>query len=150
LNGASKRALTLSFIWALTEVSGVIAPRVIDTPLGMMSGGVKRRVVEIISNPDLVSLTGDQNGAGQNRQELQVVLFLTRQEILMVEDLLDARAGKITTLTNSASYPVDLLNDPQVEHPMIRVCECNHRQHCPICARKDDNQHSLVERPLPR
>src|SRR5207249_2587890 len=95
LNGASKRALTLSFIWALTEVSGVIAPRVIDTPLGMMSGGVKRRVVEIISNPDLVPFAGEAGeGPNKNRQEFQVVLFLTRQEILMVEDLLDLRAGK--------------------------------------------------------
>ncbi|GAH49081.1 unnamed protein product, partial [marine sediment metagenome] len=34
LNGASRRALTLAFILALTEVSGVKAPNVIDTPLG--------------------------------------------------------------------------------------------------------------------
>ena len=38
LNGASKRALTLSFIWALMEISGATAPRMIDTPLGMVSG----------------------------------------------------------------------------------------------------------------
>ena len=41
VNGAAQRALTFSFIWALTEVSRVVAPRVIDTPLGMMSGNVK-------------------------------------------------------------------------------------------------------------
>jgi DNA sulfur modification protein DndD len=147
LNGASKRALTLSFIWALTEVSGVIAPRVIDTPLGMMSGGVKSRVVEIISNPDLVPFAGAAgDGPNKNRQEFQVVLFLTRQEILMVEDLLDLRAGKVRTLTNSASFPIDLLNDPKVEQPSILVCDCNHRQHCPICARKDDDQHHLIAR----
>jgi DNA sulfur modification protein DndD len=38
INGASRRALTLAFILALTEISGVEAPSVIDTPLGMMSG----------------------------------------------------------------------------------------------------------------
>ena len=41
LSGAQKRALTFSFIWALTEVSQVIAPRIIDTPLGMMSGRLR-------------------------------------------------------------------------------------------------------------
>ena len=45
LNGASRRALTLAFILALTKVSGVEAPNVIDTPLGMMSGYVKRSVL---------------------------------------------------------------------------------------------------------
>lgn len=147
LNGASKRALTFAFIWALTEVSGVIAPRVIDTPLGMMSGGVKRRVVEIISNPELVPLTGEAaDDATQHSQEFQVILFLTRQEILMVEDLLDARAGAVSTLTNSASFPADLVNDPKVEHPTIFTCACNHRQACQLCARKDDSQHHLVVR----
>jgi DNA sulfur modification protein DndD len=145
LNGASKRALTLSFIWALTEVSGVIAPRIIDTPLGMMSGGVKSRVVEIISNPDLVSLIGEAETEQPHIvQEFQVILFLTRQEILMVEELLDSRAGRVRTLTNTASYPIDLLNDPKVEQPTIIVCDCNHRQHCHICARTDDDQYNLI------
>ena len=45
LNGASRRALTISFVLALTEISGVEAPNVIDTPLGMMSGFVKTEVV---------------------------------------------------------------------------------------------------------
>lgn len=146
LNGASKRALTLAFIWALTEVSGVIAPRVIDTPLGMMSGGVKRRVVEIISNPALVPMGAETGVEVPHSQEFQVILFLTRQEILMVEDLLDARAGAVSTLTNSASFPVDLLNDPTVEQPTIVTCTCNHRQSCQACARKDDEQHHLVVR----
>ena len=147
LNGASKRALTLAFIWALTEVSGVTAPRVIDTPLGMMSGGVKRRVVEIISNPDLVPITGEAGAEGSHdHQQFQVVLFLTRSEILMVEDLLDARAGMVSTLTNSASFPVDLINDPGVEHPTVLTCSCNHRQSCSVCARKDDDQYHLAVR----
>lgn len=148
LNGASKRALTFAFIWALTEVSGVIAPRVIDTPLGMMSGGVKRRVVEIISNPEFVPLTGEGGAdATPHRQDFQVILFLTRQEILMVEDLLDARAGAVSTITNSASYPADLLHDPGVEHPTVLTCPCTHRQSCRVCARKDDAEHHLVVRP---
>lgn len=145
LNGASKHALTLAFIWALTEVSGVTAPRVIDTPLGMMSGGVKRRVVEIISTPAAAQPSG--NAAASTAADRQVVLFLTRQELLMVEDLIDRRAGMIFTLSNTASFPVDLVNDPGVEKPEIRMCACTHRQHCQICARKDDDQYELTERP---
>ena len=64
VNGASQRALTFAFIWALTEVSGVVAPRVIDTPLGMMSGSVKRRVLTTVSTP-----------AGADEVDRQVVLF---------------------------------------------------------------------------
>ncbi len=45
LNGASRRALTLAFILAFTRVSGVKAPNVIDTPLGMTSGIVKRAML---------------------------------------------------------------------------------------------------------
>ena len=41
INGASQRALTLSFIWALMEVAEVEAPRIIDTPLGMVAGSGK-------------------------------------------------------------------------------------------------------------
>jgi len=140
LNGASKRALTIAFIWALTEVSGVTAPRVIDTPLGMMSGGVKRRVVEIVSNP-----LGDSDGApgGDSRGELQVVLFLTRQEILKVEDFIDKRAGVVFTYTNTSFYPTDVVNDPGVDQPTILLCRCNHRQKCSTCAQKDDDQYDL-------
>ena len=49
LTPAMVRALTLAFILALTEISGVEAPNVIDTPLGMMSGFVKREVVRVLS-----------------------------------------------------------------------------------------------------
>jgi hypothetical protein len=45
LHRGDARGRTLAFIWALTEVSGVIAPRVIDTPLGMMPGGAKKNPV---------------------------------------------------------------------------------------------------------
>ena len=38
LNGASKRALTFSLIWALMEVADKEAPRIIDSPLGMTGG----------------------------------------------------------------------------------------------------------------
>ncbi len=87
VNGASQRALTFAFIWALTEVSGVAAPRIIDTPLGMMAGAVKRRTVEMISRPPIPNLDPSQ----RPQPEHQVVLFLTRSEIAQVEDVLDER-----------------------------------------------------------
>lgn len=138
LNGASKRALTFSFIWALTEVSQVTAPRIIDTPLGMMSGAVKKRVLELITTP-----SGDVSDVDK-----QVVLFLTRDEIRGIEDVIDQRAGRVFTFTNSDHYPTDVVNDPGVQSPEILRCVCNHRQHCTICARGNDAVYELTERPV--
>ena len=131
LNGASQRALTLSFIWALMEVSGTTSPRIIDTPLGMVAGGVKTRMVDVITMPN-------------EELEFQVVLLLTRSEIRDIEDLLDQRAGIIQTLTCSSNYPEDLINDWKVDYPVSRVCSCNHRQSCQLCARRYDQQHGVV------
>ena len=138
LSGAQKRALTFSFIWALTEVSQVIAPRIIDTPLGMMSGLVKRRVVELITSPPRRATD----------VEKQVVLFLTRDELRGIESVIDARAGRVVTFTNTDQFPIDVVNDPGVEVPEILKCECNHRQSCRVCARRNDDQYGLVERPV--
>ena len=119
LNGASRRALTLAFILALTKVSEVEAPNVIDTPLGMMSGFVKESVLKTAI-----------------RESSQLVLFLTRSEITDCEDILDAEAGRVITLTNSRHYPGMLVNDPQVEEVNVLRCECNHREECTLCQRQ--------------
>ena len=121
LNGASRRALTLSFILALTKVSEVEAPNVIDTPLGMMSGYVKQSVLKTVI-----------------RESSQLILFLTRSEIADCEEILDIEAGRIVTLTNSVHYPRMLVNDPKVNDRTILRCECNHRQECPQCLRRLD------------
>ena len=118
LNGASRRALTLSFILALTKVSEVEAPNVIDTPLGMMSGFVKQSVLTTAI-----------------RESSQLILFLTRSEIADCEDILDGEAAKVITLTNPAHYPVMLANDPQMTERTILHCECDHRQECTTCQR---------------
>ena len=91
LNGASRRALTLALILALTKISEVQAPNVIDTPLGMMSGYVKRSVLTTAV-----------------RESSQLILFLTRSEIADCEEILDAESGLVVTLTNPAHYPVML------------------------------------------
>lgn len=135
INGASKRALTLSFIWALMEVAEVAAPRTIDTPLGMMAGGVKTRFVDLLTRP----------GA----QDFQIVLLVTRSEIATVEALFDERAGVVQTMSCSKDYPVDLVNDWGGDTPLVRVCDCNHRQACDVCARRDDAGYALTHREAP-
>lgn len=119
LNGASRRALTLSFILALTKVSEVEAPNVIDTPLGMMSGYVKKSVLKTAI-----------------RESSQIVLFLTRSEIADCEEILDTEAGCIVTLTNPAHYPKMLINDPDVNEHKVVKCECTHRKECSLCKRR--------------
>ena len=127
LNGASKRALTLSLIWALMVVAEKEAPRIIDTPLGMTSGAVKHRMVELLTSP--VDATG---------LPYQVVLFMTRSEIRDIEQLIQERAGVITTLTCSKDYPVDLVNDWGTSYPVVRTCPCDHTQICRLCERRND------------
>ena len=121
LNGASRRALTIAFILALTRVSEVEAPNVIDTPLGMMSGYVKQAVLQIASS-----------------QSSQLILFLTHSEILGCEEILDQRAGRVWTMTNPAHYPKILVNDPNVDDTRVMLCHCNHRQVCKVCERREE------------
>ena len=132
LNGASQRALTLSFIWAAMQVADVAAPRIIDTPLGMVAGGVKARMVDVITRPS----------TGQD-PDFQVVLLLTRSEVRDIEQLLDARGGKFQTMSCSKDHPVDLVNDWNTSAPVVRVCSCNHKVACNLCARRYDEQHGL-------
>ena len=134
VNGASQRALTFAFIWALTEVSGVVAPRVIDTPLGMMSGNVKRRVLDVVSN-----------AAGED-VDRQVVLFLTQSEISHTEDILDNQSGATFTLIKTDDYPADLMNDPEVEKSEVQLCNCTHREYCNQCQRTNYEDFGLSYR----
>lgn len=121
LNGASRRALTLAFILALTKISGVEAPNIIDTPLGMMSGYVKSSVVQVAV-----------------QYSAQLVLFLTRSEIAGTEALLAHHAGKVITLTNPAHYPRMLLHEPESKAIQVLRCDCSYDQSCKTCQRRMD------------
>ncbi len=121
LNGASRRALTLAFILALTKVSEVTAPNVIDTPLGMMDGFVKRSVLK----------TAIQESS-------QLILFLTRSEIKDCEDIIEDKTGCIITITNTAHYPKILVNDPNINEPKAIRCPCKDLGECQICMRRTD------------
>ncbi|MAT94185.1 MAG: hypothetical protein CME59_16510 [Halioglobus sp.] len=126
LNGASRRALTLAFILALTKVSEVEAPNVIDTPLGMTSGYVKRSILKTAV-----------------RESSQLVLFLTHDEITGCEDIIDEAAGTVFTLTNPAHYPKMLVNDPGIADRKVIRCSCDHRSVCQLCERRADAQVEL-------
>ncbi len=128
LNGAAQRALTLSFIWALMEVAEREAPRIIDSPLGMTSGSVKQRMVDLLTRPII-----------SEELPYQAVLFMTRSEIRDIEDLIAERAGLVTTLTCSKDYPVDLINDWSDGFPTVRTCQCDHTEICSICGRRSDS-----------
>jgi DNA sulfur modification protein DndD len=132
VNGASQRALTLAFVWSLMEVAGTVAPRFIDTPLGMVSGTTKERMVESITRPPAPDET-----------PFQVVLLLTRSEIDGVEDILDERAGAFATLSCSQHYPLDLVHKWAEDEPYSRNCDCSHREQCNVCARRHDNDLGL-------
>lgn len=120
LNGASRRALTLAFILALTKVSEVEAPNVIDTPLGMTSGYVKTAILQLAA-----------------QQSSQLILFLTHDEIKGCEDILDTYAGQVYTFTNPAHYPKILINEPLVNDARILVCKCSHKKDCELCKRRE-------------
>jgi DNA sulfur modification protein DndD len=113
LNGASRRALTIAFILALTKVGEVESPNVMDTPLGMTSGYVKRAIVQLAS-----------------QESSQLILFLTHNEIKGCEDILDEHVGKICTFTNPALYPKILANDPGTNDTGIMICDCD--LSCPL------------------
>jgi DNA sulfur modification protein DndD len=70
------------------------------------------------------------------RESSQIVLFLTRSEIADCEEILDAEAGRIITLTNPTHYPRMLVNDPGVKERTVLRCECNHRKECTLCRRR--------------
>lgn len=128
LNGASRRALTLAFILALTRVSGVEAPNIIDTPLGMMSGYVKAAVLRSAA-----------------LHSSQLVLFLTRSEIAGTEAIIAEKAGKLVTLTNPAHFPRMLINKPDIEDIRVVRCECGPGEECLVCARRMDSETIVQE-----
>lgn len=128
LNGASRRALTLAFILALTKVSEVEAPNVIDTPLGMTSDYVRRSILRTAV-----------------RESSQLVLFLTPAEIFGCEEIIDEAAGVTFTLTNPAHYPRMLVNDPGIVERKVLRCDCDHRNECQLCRRRVDVNDVNVE-----
>lgn len=129
LSGASRRALTIAFILALTKVSGTSAPNIVDTPLGMTSGEIKRSIVR-------AALT----------ESTQLVLFLTRDEIHNIEEILDTHVGQICTMSNTGHWPGQLVNKPPFDDMRVLICPCNHREYCATCERLHDATSETLSR----
>ncbi len=123
LSGAQRRALSLSFLFALMQVSERDAVVVVDTPLGMTSGSMRRSITQTMIN-----------------QTEQLILLLTRAEIEGVEDILKNGEAGHFTLTNSQDYPVELVNPPKNKGKYTAVCSCGIDQHCTLCERIPDNK----------
>lgn len=119
LSGAQRRALSLAFLFALMKVSERDAPVVVDTPLGMTSGPMRRSITEAMLD-----------------QTEQLVLLLTRSEIQGVEDILQRGAARQMTLTCSRDYPMEIVNPPRSAGAYTEVCECGINTQCSICERK--------------
>ncbi len=120
LSGAQRRALTLAFILALVKVSGVRAPSIVDTPLGMTSSFVRQALLQytIENSP-------------------QLVMFLTESEIYGVEKVLDKYTGTSYTMTFTNDYPKQLVNDPNTGRKETLLCDCDYKSVCTLCKRKD-------------
>jgi DNA sulfur modification protein DndD len=131
LSGAQRRSLTLAFILAVTTVSGVTAPVVIDTPISELSGAVRTECLRIMS-----------------QMSQQLILFLTRADIEGVQDVIDQYAGKVLTITNSTHYPQYLVNDLHQDKARTVVCKCSHREYCQICERHGDGANPDLRRRL--
>lgn len=127
LSGAQRRSLTIAFILAVTTVSGVTAPSVIDTPISELSGAVRTECLRIMSE-----------------LSQQLILFLTRSDIEGVEGVIDKHAGKVMTISNSTHYPKFLVNQPSEDKATAMICPCNHRQYCRICGRIGDDSGSSL------
>ena len=119
LNGASRRALTMAFILGLVQVSGESTMTVVDTPLGMADGAVRRSILKTLIS-----------------ESVQPILFLTFSEIMGVEDILDEAVGSSYTITNSQHFPEMLVNKPDTNFNEVLVCRCTHRKSCIVCKRK--------------
>ena len=127
-NGASRRAIGVSFVLALAEETRTKVPFVADSLLHAISGSVRRRIVEYLT-------TGDRIG--------QPILFGTRADFLdpEVKQLLKSRAGRSYTLTSQTHVGRDVVRaTPNSKSPkQAVVCNCALDEFCASCERTGDS-----------
>lgn len=139
LNGATQRALAVSFIWAATQLSGQDKPKILDTPIGFMSGEFKECYVRSMS----------ENSKQSNGAYNQCIMLLTRAEISKVETVLSENSQSIITLSsnhfpefNAVPWPETLTTPPM---RLSKVCACNKfTASCNLCARTDDAKYQIT------
>jgi DNA sulfur modification protein DndD len=118
LNGASRQALTVSFMVALLETSGAPIPLVTDSIFHPLSGNVKFRLAKHLLAP-----------------KVQKITFFTHDDVQtpQVRDLLAQRAAHTYTISNSAK-PQDLANPPhRAPDSVAMVCTCGPGEFCDTC-----------------
>jgi len=126
-NGASRRAIGVSFVLALADETRTKVPFVADSLLHAISGAVRHRIVEYLT-------AGDRVG--------QPILFGTRSDFLdpEVKQLLKSRSGRSYTLTSQTHVGRDVVratpNATSVKQAV--VCTCAVDEFCGACERAGD------------
>jgi DNA sulfur modification protein DndD len=121
-NGASRRALAVSFVLALAETTGSSVPFVADSLLHAFSGGVLRRMVQYL-------VDGQRVG--------QPILFGHTHDFLdedIRQALIDA-AGVTYTVTSESHVGGDVVRAaPHRSYPRQTViCGCGIDEYCDLC-----------------
>ncbi|MEW2255543.1 AAA family ATPase [Streptomyces sp. NPDC047869] len=121
-NGASRRALAVSFVLALAETTGSSVPFVADSLLHAFSGGVLRRMVGYL-------VDGQRVG--------QPILFGHTHDLLdeEIRQALINAAGSTYTVTNESHVGGDVVRAaPQRIHSrQTVVCGCGINEYCDVC-----------------
>lgn len=117
LNGASRQALTVSFMVALLENSGAPIPLVTDSLFHPLSGSVKFRLAKHLL-----------------ATKVQKITFFTHDDVQnpQIRNLLLEHAARTYTVSNSAKRH-DLANPPSPNGAVAMVCTCGPDQYCESC-----------------
>ncbi|MEV5556347.1 AAA family ATPase [Nonomuraea wenchangensis] len=121
-NGASRRALAVSFVLALAETTASSVPFVADSLLHAFSGGVLRRMVRYL-------VDGQRVG--------QPIIFGHTHDLMddeIRQDLIEA-AGRTYTVTNQSHVGVDVVRaaPSRINGRQTVICECGINEYCHIC-----------------
>jgi DNA sulfur modification protein DndD len=121
-NGASRRALAVSFVLALAETTGSSVPFVADSLLHAFSGGVLRRMVGYL-------VDGQRVG--------QPILFGHTHDLLdeEIRGALIGAAGATYTVTNESHVGGDVVRAARHRQHTRQtvICGCGINEYCDIC-----------------
>jgi len=125
-NGASRRALAVAYVLALTESTGSRVPFVADSLLHALSGKVKLTLLQYLINGERLE---------------QPVIFCTRDDVSEsgVKELLARYSGSYATLTTQTKVIRDgvgevMRYDSRTENRRCSVlCQCSISEFCEVC-----------------
>jgi len=129
VNGSALRALTMSFVMSLINNSDYKAPILIDNPGASSAGDIKKAIIgNIIENTDAD----------------QIILFLYRDEINGVEDIINKYSdtkGAQYTISHPKGYPRYLKHKEILKDGVGTIdglqsmvkCDCHITKSCKVC-----------------